>query len=140
MELTGRCICGAVRYRISEGPLVARSCWCRDCQYIAGGSSTVNAIFKTDAIALEGELKEYVTVADSGNVMHWKFCPSCGTHVLATSDRRPHLTVLRIGTLDDREAVRPGGTIWTSSAPSWALIDPNLPQELRQPPPPTPRP
>ena len=26
MELTGRCICGAVRYRISEGPLVARSC------------------------------------------------------------------------------------------------------------------
>jgi len=74
MELTGRCICGEARYRISEGPLVARSCWCRDCQSIAGGSSTVNAISKTNAISLEGELKEYVTVADSGNVMHWKFC------------------------------------------------------------------
>lgn len=42
-----------------------------------------------EAVTVDGELREYVTVADSGNVMHWKFCPTCGTHVLATSERQP---------------------------------------------------
>jgi hypothetical protein len=106
------------------------------CQYIGAGSSTVNAMFNTSALQVEGKLSEYCTVADSGNYMHWRFCPQCGTHVLATSERRPHLTVVRVGTLDNPELVRPGTTIWTSMAPSWAPIDPALPKEERQPPPP----
>ena len=136
MTITGGCLCKAVRYRATEGPILARACWCRACQYIGAGSSTVNAMFKTDAVAIDGELREYVTVADSGNVMHWKFCPICGTHVLATSERRPHLTVIRVGTLDDPEQGKPGATIWTSAAPSWAPIDGTLPREEKQPVPP----
>ena len=112
------------------------ACWCRACQYIGTGSSTVNALFKTEAFHVEGELREYVTTADSGNVMHWKFCPSCGTHVMATSERRPQFTVVRVGTFDDPELGRPGSTIWTSAAPHWAPIDPALPREEQQPPPP----
>ncbi len=136
MELTGGCLCKAVRYRASEAPILARACWCRACQYIGSGSNTVNAMFRTEAVRVEGELREYVMVADSGNVMHWKFCPTCGTHVLLTSERRPHFTTIRIGTLDDPEQVRPAVTIWTSAAPSWAPIDPSLPREERQPAPP----
>ena len=137
MELTGGCLCKAVRYRASERPILARSCWSRMCQYIGAGSSTVNAMFNTAALQVQGTLSQYDTVADSGNHMHWRFCPKCGTHVLATSERRPHLTVVRVGTLDDPECVRPGATIWTSMAPSWAPIDPKLPKVEQQPPPPT---
>jgi hypothetical protein len=136
MELTGGCMCKAVRYRATEAPILARTCWCRACQYIGAGSSTVNAMFKTSSLTVEGELREYRGVADSGNVMQWRFCPQCGTHVLATSERRPHLTAVRIGTLDDPEQVRPAATIWTSMAPSWAPIDPSLPRVEQQPPPP----
>jgi len=136
MELTGGCLCKAVRYRASEAPVLARSCWCRMCQYLGAGSSTVNALFKTSALTVQGELREYRSVADSGNLMYWRFCPQCGTHVLATSERRPQFTAVRVGTLDDPEAVKPLATIWTSMAPSWAPIDPALPRVERQPPPP----
>ena len=34
----------------------------------------------------------------------------------------------------------PRGTIWTKSAPPWALIDPALPRFEGQPPPPAPKP
>jgi hypothetical protein len=41
-----------------------------------------------------------------------------------------------VGTLDDPGALRPAATIWTSVAPDWAVIDPQLPRFEQQPPPP----
>jgi hypothetical protein len=75
-----------------------------------------------------------VSVADSGNVMHRRFCPNCGVHVFTASEARPHLVFVRAGTLDDASVVKPEATIWVSAAPSWARIDPDLPQFERQPP------
>ena len=105
MELTGGCLCKIVRYRIAEAPVTARACWCRMCQMIGGGSGTVNALFNTTALTLNGELKEFTVIADSGNAMFGRFCPVCGTHVLVTSQRRPHFTAIRVGTLDDPNKV-----------------------------------
>ena len=135
MEITGGCLCKAVRYSVSAAPIVTRSCWCRVCQYIGAGSGTVNTGFPSEALKVSGELHEYVMSADSGNVMHRRFCPTCGTHVLTGSEARPHLVFVRAGTLDDPEPARPQLTIWTASAPSWACFDERIPQVERQPPP-----
>jgi len=135
MELTGGCLCKAVHYRITEVPVTARACWCRMCQTIGGGSGTVNALFNTAALTVNGELKEFKFIADSGNVMYCRFCGICGTHVLITSQGRPHFTAVRVGTLDDPNKISPESTIWTSMAPRWAAIDPKLPRLDGQPPP-----
>lgn len=135
MEITGGCLCKAVRYRITAAPLVARVCWCRVCQYFAAGSGTVNAAFPSAALTVEGETRDFVSVADSGTVMHRRFCPNCGTPLFSAAEARPHLTMVRAGTLDDPELVRPAMTIWTASAPSWACIAEDLPKVDRQPPP-----
>jgi len=42
---------------------------------------------------------------------------------------------VRAGTLDNPEIARPAATIWTSSAPSWAVFDERLPKFDGQPPP-----
>jgi hypothetical protein len=105
------------------------------CQTIGGGSGTVNAIFDRAALAVDGDLREYEFVADSGNIMYCRFCPVCGTHVLITSQRRPHFIAVRVGTLDDPNKVAPESTIWTAMAPTWAAIDPQLPRLDGQPPP-----
>jgi hypothetical protein len=136
MAVTGGCLCGAVRYRIEAEPIATRTCWCRACQFIAAGSATVNVVFPSATVAIEGALVEHVTKADSGNRVHRRFCAKCGTPVTTQSEARPHLLSVRAGTLDDTERGKPELTIWISAAPSWAPIDPRIPSEAKQPPPP----
>ena len=135
MPITGGCLCKSVRYRVDADPIITRVCWCRLCQYLAAGSGTVNVCFPSESISIEGELTDYRSVADSGNVMHRRFCPKCGTQLFSEAEARPHLIFVRAGTLDDSEVARPAMTIWTSQAPSWACINSALPTVDGQPPP-----
>jgi hypothetical protein len=135
MDITGGCLCRAVRYRSAGAPIVTRVCWCRACQYFAAGNATVNLCFRTADVTIEGRLSEFRSIADSGNVMHRRFCPACGTPLFSEAESRPHLIFIRAGTLDDRELAKPAATIWTSQAPSWACIDAELPNVATQPPP-----
>ena len=135
MPISGQCLCGAVRYQGSEGPITTRVCWCRLCQYIGAGSGTVNSIFLRAAIHVTGVLQDYPCLAESGNHMHRQFCGICGTHLFAYAEERPTLLVVRVGSLDDRERVKPASSIWISAAPSWSCIDLSLPQVAGQPPP-----
>ena len=135
MEITGGCLCGAVRYRVTAAPITTRVCWCRLCQYLGAGSATVNVAFPAEAVTITGALSDYRSVAESGNVMHRRFCPTCGTPVASTAESRPHAVFLRAGTLDDAETVAPAMTIWIDAAPSWACIDDHLPAFEGQPPP-----
>jgi hypothetical protein len=135
IKIEGGCLCKAVRYRSTAAPLAARICWCRLCQYLAAGNGTVNVCFPRDAVTIDGTLTDYRSVADSGNVMHRRFCPTCGTPLFSEAEARPHLIFVRGGTLDDPELARPASSIWTTQAPTWAHIDPNVPSLPGQPPP-----
>ena len=140
MQITGGCLCGAVRYESKAPPVVTRVCWCRLCQYLGAGSGTVNACFKTESFAIHGTTSDFMSIADSGSVMHRKFCPNCGTPLFSSAASRPHLIFVRAGSLDDPELARPAMTIWTEKAPSWACISTDLPRVERQPPPPAGKP
>lgn len=136
-ELTGSCLCGAVRYRIFAEPVISRLCWCRACQHIAA-NGTVNVLVPTAGLEISGQLSEYISTADSGNEMRRRFCPCCGSHLFANSSGRPQFTVVRAGTLDDPSSVRPAMNIWASSAPAWACLDSTLERIEQQPIPPPP--
>jgi hypothetical protein len=131
-ERTGGCLCGQVRYRLAAEPVVARICWCHDCQHISS-NGTVNAIFPTPAIEVTGNPSEYTSAADSGNQVRRRFCPNCGCHLFADSSGRLGLTVVRVGTLDDPSSIKLSANIWSTSAPSWACLDSALERLERQP-------
>ena len=133
--VSGGCFCGAVRFRFGAPPVAVRSCWCRDCQYLACGNASVNAIFRADGLEVTGELSAYRSLADSGSEMTRSFCPRCGTQLFSQAASRPELMVVRVGALDEPQAAAPSGTIWTASAPGWGLIDATLPCTEGQPPP-----
>jgi hypothetical protein len=135
MTITGGCLCKAVQYRVTAAPIATRMCWCRVCQYLACGNATVNACFPSNAITVEGELRDFELVAASGNRMHRRFCPTCGTQMFSEAESRPHLIFIRVGTLDDPEIAKPVATIWVSEAPEWACIDKSIAQVEQQPPP-----
>jgi hypothetical protein len=129
MTHTGHCFCGQARYTIEAEPLGARSCWCRDCQYIASGSATNNVLFPEQAVRFEGGITTILKTAESGNTVERGFCPVCGSQLYSRTVEPAGLPIrIRAGTLDDPELMAPQSVIWVSSAPSWATIDPNLPQ------------
>ncbi|WP_137861027.1 MULTISPECIES: GFA family protein [unclassified Sphingomonas] len=134
MPYTGRCACGAVTARISGEPVAVRQCWCRQCQRLAAGSATSNAMFAAADIALAGTLSSTSYIADSGNTLTQSFCGACGTPVMGESSARPQFRTLRLGFLDDAQGLAPTMAIWTDDAPVWAHIDPALETFPRQPP------
>ncbi|MBS1227103.1 MAG: hypothetical protein H6R17_380 [Proteobacteria bacterium] len=131
-ERTGRCLCGAVSFKIVAEPLATRVCWCRDCQHLAANGS-VNVLVPTDGLTISGALAEYTKTADSGNVVTRQFCPNCGTQLFAKSTARPQLRVVRTGNLDEPSSIQPSMNIWAASAPSWACLDPALERVEQQP-------
>ena len=133
--IAGGCLCGAVHYETVAEPLTTRICWCRVCQYFATGNAAVSVCFPTAGVMVTGETRDFVSIADSGNRMHRRFCPVCGTHLFSGAESRPHLIFVRAGSLDNPEIARPAATIWTAQAPSWACVDERLPKFEGQPPP-----
>jgi len=129
----GKCLCGAVRFQLSEPPLMIRSCWCRDCQYLSSGNASINAIFRSNVLQVTGDLSEFISVSDAGNKMRRRFCKKCGTPLFSESLETPAFIVVRVGALDDREVGQPISVIWTASAPSWAFIHENVTNCAGQP-------
>ena len=137
---TGRCACGAVTATITGQALTVRQCWCRQCQQIAAGSPTTNAMFATDDLTIEGELATTSYTAASGNTLTQSFCAKCCTPVMGQSSARPQFRTIRLGFLDVPNDLAPQVAIWTEDAPAWAMIDPALEHFPRQPPPPAAKP
>ncbi len=134
-DIGGGCLCAAVRYVCLEPPIASRLCWCRHCQFLAAGNATVNVAFSSASVTIRGTLTDYRSIADSGTIMHRRFCGTCGTPLFSEAESRPHLIFIRAGTLDEPHLARPSATIWTSRAPPWACIDPHLTCYEGQPPP-----
>ncbi|MFO1402740.1 MAG: GFA family protein [Steroidobacteraceae bacterium] len=134
-DRTGRCLCGAVTFKLTAEPLATRVCWCRDCQHLAA-NGTVNVLVPAESLHVSGALSEHTKRADSGSDVTRQFCPACGTHLFAKSSARPQFRVVRAGNLDEPSSVRPGMNIWASSAPGWACLDPALERVEAQPLPP----
>jgi hypothetical protein len=132
-RITGRCFCGAVQFHFDDMPIARRACWCRDCQYLSSGNASINAIFKTATFAVTGKVSDYISTADSGNIMRRSFCPNCGTPLFSRAMNRPDLMVVRGGALDDPALSRPESYIWTASVPDWGLYDEALPNCEAQP-------
>jgi hypothetical protein len=137
MTVKGHCLCGQIRLSIKGEPAGTRQCWCQQCQKIAAGGPTHNAIFQSEDVAVEGSLASSAWTAASGNTLTFWFCPSCGTQIYGQSSARPHLKTVRMGVLDKPHALKPAMAIWTEEAPAWAVIDPELESWPRQPPQPS---
>lgn len=134
MSYLGRCACGKVTLALAGEPIATRQCWCRQCQQIAAGGPTHNAIFRTEDVTINGDLALHSYTAASGNTLALWFCPSCGSHVFGQSSARMHLKTVRLGVIDQPHALKPQMAIWLDDAPEWAIIDPTLERFPRQPP------
>ncbi len=126
---TGGCACGAVRYAISDEPIFANHCQCRDCQRISGTAHGSYMTFpRREGVKVEGQARRWDIVADSGNTKTHAFCETCGVPVYLTFEAMPDLFAVHAASLDDPSRFRPHAITYASRAHDWAPLDRALPR------------
>jgi hypothetical protein len=121
---TGGCLCGAVRYEVLTPLDKIVHCHCTDCQKASGAGASANAVLPTDALRFtRGEPRLFTKQVDSGNTLHRAFCADCGSPIFTRRDHVPEVSVLKVGTLDDSDAMRIVMSIWMKSHRPWMPLD-----------------
>lgn len=126
-NLTGQCLCGAVKYECTAAVGAAGYCHCDDCRRCTG--SAFNVSVRLDAAAfylVRGELKGFTKRADSGAELTRYFCSNCGSPIYTSSPSHPEFVFVKGGTVDDSTLVRPTHQAWVRSAVPWSRIDAKL--------------
>ena len=116
--LTGRCLCGGVRYQLKSEPFDCGWCHCRPCQLNSGAPAMVFASVPVqDFVWTEGAHK--VRPISSSSFGHREFCGNCGTPLLMKVDHQPETVDFSVATLDEPGLVAPGFHIFWGSRVGW---------------------
>lgn len=133
-EFTGGCLCGEVSYKASGAPKFGGHCHCVDCRKTSGTGHGSHMGMKADDVTIEGAPKRFDKPADSGNIVSRYFCGTCGGAVYSTNSGMPGMTFLRASSLDDPEIFTANMIVYAKMAPSWDVMDTNLPSFETMPP------
>ena len=124
----GGCACGAVRYRLTREPMFVHCCHCRDCQRQTGSAFVVNALIETACIAvIAGEPAATGVPTASGLPHDIHRCPACRTALWSDYGGRPALRFVRVGTLDEPQAIPPDVHIFVRSKLPWVVLPEGVP-------------
>lgn len=124
--LTGKCLCGAVEYRVADAFEYAMICHCSQCRRATGSASKSFAGIKRAQLRLvEGEdaVLRYGSITGAHDVR----CAACGS-LLYSVVRENEYVHVAMGTLVDEPAIRPTKHIFVGSKAGWDRITDGLPQ------------
>jgi hypothetical protein len=121
-SLEGGCVCGAIRYKLTNTPMIVHACHCRDCQKLTGSAFAINLWIEREFVEPSGAAPVAVRVPPGGSGKpHDVFrCAECGTALWSKYHAAPGDTLLlRAGTLDDPDAATPDIHLFTRSKVPW---------------------
>lgn len=117
----GGCRCGAVRFRITQPPMVTGICHCHGCQRMTGGAYSTTATFPAKGFAVTGG--ETVRGGTRGGWQQHQHCPDCHSWLFTSFalEEMPFVNV-RETMLDDASWFAPFIESQTVEALPWALV------------------
>ena len=132
-NITGGCLCGAVRYAAEAEAASATVCHCRDCQKFTGSVFAALVMVPKKALTLSGPLKTFTGVGGSGKPILRHFCPECGSSIAEEPGTRPGMVILNLGTFDDPGIAKPGVEIFRDDALPWVHVAGEIPRFAKMP-------
>jgi hypothetical protein len=121
-SLTGGCLCGAVRFELTEAPMHAGYCHCTRCQRRTGTAASAQA-------RIDGRTLRIVTGED--RVKAWRhpdggfeklFCSECGAQLFSRNPDDPAQMSVRLGAFDGDPGIRPSWRTYVAYAAPWEPI------------------
>ena len=120
---TAACRCGQLRAVAAGEPVRDSVCHCLNCKKRSGSAFAAQARWPAGQVAIEGQSKSFVMVADSGNPATFHFCPECGTDVFYSIDGKfDGQIAIPLGALEDPYALTPRFSVWEKRRNDWVAI------------------
>ena len=121
-DISGRCMCGAVRWS-HDGPVTRRlACHCTDCQRATSAPFTAFIGLEPAGLTWQGAPNHY----ESSPGTFRGFCPVCGTRLYFRSAKWPGEIHLHAATLADGHAYSPDRHVKCADSPGWLHLGDDL--------------
>jgi hypothetical protein len=128
LPLTGGCLCGAVRFTVSEPLVSAGYCHCTRCQRRTGTAASAQARIAPGSLRVTAG-ESLVRSYDPPDGFSKMFCGECGSSLWS---RHPHdrgVVSVRLGVFDTDPGIRPEYRQFVGNAAAWEpLPDDGLPR------------
>lgn len=133
-RLSGGCMCGSVRYTISEPPIAAGLCHCNRCRPQSGSAYSTIVIIKRVTFDLKGETAVFADTGSSGRRVLRRYCPRCGSPLTTESDVAPDHMFVKAGGIDSNEWFNPTIELFVARRRPWVAPIPGAQQYEGNPP------
>ena len=126
--LTGGCLCGAVRFEVTEPLVSAGYCHCTRCQRRTGTAASAQARIVPGSLRiLSGN--ELIRAYEPPDGFAKHFCSACGSALWSRSREDPEIVSVRLGAFDGDPGIRPSARSFVAYAAPWEPIpDDGLPR------------
>jgi len=117
----GSCLCGGVRFEVTEPFERVSHCHCTNCKKLSGGTGTVSGRVRSDAIRiLAGD--ELVRTFQPAEGTAKTFCSECGSNLFGAGWPRSEHTSVRLSALEEPYVGRIGSHIFVRSLAPWEVL------------------
>jgi hypothetical protein len=121
LPLTGGCLCGAVRFEVSESLVSSGYCHCTRCQRRTGTAASPGARIAPGSLrVLSGE--ELIRAYEPEDGFAKVFCSSCGSSLWSRSQKDSEVISIRLGAFDHDPGIRPTYRQFVAYAAPWEPI------------------
>jgi len=132
-EITGGCLCGAVRYTAEVDSPSATICHCRDCQKFTGSAFAALVLAPKTGFTMTGPAKTHTGTGGSGLPILRHFCSECGSSLVEEPGTRPGMVIINVGTFDDPSTVSPAREIFRDDGFPWVEVHGDMPRFAKRP-------
>jgi hypothetical protein len=131
--ITGRCECGAVKYRVDGKIEDFSHCHCSQCRRLHGAAfASFGGVLRTEFSYVSGQsdLSRYQSSPSHERI----FCRVCGSNILVDLEQEPESLYLTMGTMEGNPDCPAAYHIYVGSKAPWHTINDQLSRYDEEPP------
>ncbi|PLY00482.1 MAG: aldehyde-activating protein [Desulfuromonas sp.] len=117
-NLKGSCLCGTIKYQLTERPRSVANCHCNTCKKLTSGAFQTVALVREQGFELIEGQDNLSTFEISGRARK-HFCRTCGTPIYNLNKNFPGWVLVPIGPFDNPAALSPTLNVYCESMLEW---------------------
>jgi hypothetical protein len=136
LPLAGGCLCGRVRFEVTEPPVSASYCHCTRCQRRTGTAASAQVRVAPGSVRVVSGA-EIVRVYQPEDGFGKAFCSECGAALWSVDPASGEIGGVRLGAFDSDPGLRPQYRQFVAYAAVWEPIPDDGLERFRERPPAT---